>query len=468
MRITVMGVGYVGLVTSVGFSHEHDVTAYDVDKNKISALIAGDLPIYEPGLKEQIAATKKGSLKFTSSIDEAAQDPEIIILAVGTPPRSDGSANLEYLEQAAHEIASRLRAPCPLVVKSTVPSGTCDELWKRLHDDYPYVDAVVSNPEFLREGSAFKDFLRPNRIIIGHGGRPEDKQAAHRLANAYQTIKAGSANLGTARILFMNRKSAELTKHASNAMLAVRISFMNELSHLCDKTGADITEIAKGMGYDHRIGPAFLNAGPGFGGSCFPKDLQALVHTANKHSQPLRIAEGALHANDWQRDRLAYNLAHAFRVDFWNRQTVTLWGVTFKPETDDIRESPALTLITQLVRNGARVIVSDPKGLKNAEEHCDAMGLLDPSLSKRLTFEQDPYKAAEGANILALMTEWKEYQQPNWSLLASVMKSPAGIFDARNIYDPQEVRLAGFYYKGIGRGAERADTPMKRAYAVNE
>jgi UDPglucose 6-dehydrogenase len=432
MKIAVVGTGYVGLVTGAGFSDfGHDVTCVDIDPQRVSALRQGEIPIFEPGLPELVQRNAKlGRLRFTTSISEAVPGASIAMIAVGTPSRPDGSADLSYVLEAARQIGAALTGFAVVVTKSTVPVGTADQVREAVAQTAKHPFAVASNPEFLKEGDAVNDFLKPARVILG----VEDPRALAILRDAY----AGIMRTGD-RIQVTDIRSAELTKYAANAMLATRISFMNELARLAEIVGADIEAIRKGIGSDPRIGAKFLFAGAGFGGSCFPKDLRALLHTARDHDVPLGVVDAAERANERQKRVLGERVIAHFGGKLAGKK-VAVWGLAFKPETDDIRESPALTLVEQLRAAGAQIVGYDPAGAANFKAQVgDAIELAD-----------EPYAAATGADALVLVTEWHELRHPDLPRLKAAMRTPV-LFDGRNVWSPTETRAAGFGYYGIGR-----------------
>lgn len=436
MKIAVVGTGYVGLVAGTCLAEVgHDVTCVDQDEAKIEGLRAGQLPIYEPGLEDLVPRNMEaGRLHFTTALAHAMEGAEVAYIAVGTPPGEDGSADLQYVEAVAEGIAATLdpgaAAPTTVVVKSTVPIGTCDRVKALIsaHSDAKF--DVVSNPEFLREGVAVGDFLHPDRVVVGVE-RPEVAEVMRRV---YAPILEGGAEL-----IVMNVRSSELTKYASNAMLATRISFMNELARLAGGLGADIDLVRQGMGSDGRIGPAFLRAGVGYGGSCFPKDIQALLRTASNSGVHLEILTAVEDVNARQKRWLVDLVQEALGADLAGRR-FALWGLAFKPDTDDMREAPAITIARALSAAGATVTAYDPEASETAAV---AMG-------DTVTIVGDPYEAAEGADALLLVTDWKQFAAPDWARLKGLMAGDR-VYDGRNLWDPAEVRAHGFQYQGIGR-----------------
>lgn len=432
MRIAVVGTGYVGLVTGAGFADfGHDVTCVDIDETRVQKLRAGEVPFYEPGLHDLIKRnTTLERLRFTTSTKEAMEGAQIAFIAVGTPSGNDGSANLQYVMDAAKQIGETMTNFTVIVTKSTVPVGTGDKVKEVVKSVAKHPFAVASNPEFLKEGDAVNDFRKPSRVIVG----VDDPKALDLLREVYRGVVRTND-----RLHVMDIHSAEITKYASNCMLAVRISFMNELSRLCETVGADIEAIRKGMGSDPRIGNKFLFAGAGFGGSCFPKDLRALVHTGQQHDVPLAVVDAAIRANEKQKRVVGEKVLAHFGGNL-NGRKIAIWGLAFKPETDDIRESPALTTIDQLLKAGATVTGYDPEAMPN----------IRAQLGNSIELAKDAYTAAQGADATVLITEWHELRNPEFARLKAAMKSPV-LFDGRNVWSPEEARAAGFTYFGIGR-----------------
>jgi UDPglucose 6-dehydrogenase len=432
MRIAVVGTGYVGLVTGAGFADfGHDVTCVDIDETRVQKLRAGEVPFYEPGLHDLIKRnTTLERLRFTTSTREAVEGAQIAFIAVGTPSTPDGSANLQYVLDAAKAIGEAMTGFTVIVTKSTVPVGTGDKVHEVVKSVAKHPFAVASNPEFLKEGDAVNDFRKPARVVVG----VNDPKALDVLREVYRGVVRTND-----RLHVMDIHSAEITKYASNCMLAVRISFMNELSRLCETVGADIESIRKGMGSDPRIGNKFLFAGAGFGGSCFPKDLRALVHTGMEHDVSLGVVDAAIRANEKQKRVLGEKVLAHFNGNL-NGKKIAIWGLAFKPETDDIRESPALVVIEQLQKAGAMIAGYDPEAMPN----------IKAQLGNTIELTKDAYSAAAGADAVVLVTEWHELRNPELSRLKSVMKSPVA-FDGRNVWIPEEMRSAGFTYYGIGR-----------------
>jgi UDPglucose 6-dehydrogenase len=433
MRIAVLGTGYVGLCAGAGFADMgHDVWCFDIDKQKVAALERGEMPIYEPGLAEMVTRNASdGRLRFTDDVAAAVSGAEVVLLAVGTPPAPDGSADLSHLFQAAEMAVQALTGWAVLVTKSTVPVGTGDKLEAMVRKTSRHEVVVAANPEFLKEGNAINDFMKPDRIVIG----TSDRRAAEALQALYAPFTRSRD-----RVLLMDRRSAELTKYAANAMLASRISFMNEMANLCDALGADIELVRKGMGADTRIGNQFLYPGVGFGGSCFPKDLRAAVSTGQEAGVQVELLQAVLAVNIRQKRLLGDRILKHFGGSLRGKR-VAVWGLAFKPGTDDIREAPALTLIEQLLEAGAEVSATDPQALAAAR------GLL----GDRVRLEARSYDCAAGADALALVTEWREYRRPDFTRLKQLMRDPV-VFDGRNQWEPATLQAAGFRYFGIGRG----------------
>jgi UDPglucose 6-dehydrogenase len=439
MKITVIGTGYVGLVSGTCLADVgNDVLCLDVDAEKIRILNSGGIPIFEPGLEAMVARNKAaGRLRFTTSIEEAAAHGAIQFIAVGTPPDEDGSADLQYVVAAARSIGRHMTDYKVVVDKSTVPVGTADkvraaiaeELQKR-NADLPF--AVVSNPEFLKEGAAIEDFMKPDRIVVGSN----DARATDLMRQLYAPFQRNHE-----RLIIMDVKSAELTKYAANAMLATRISFMNELANLAEKLGADIELVRQGIGSDPRIGYHFLYPGCGYGGSCFPKDVQALERTAREAGQELKVLQAVEAANEAQKGVLTAKIVRRFGADL-SGKTFAIWGLAFKPNTDDMREAPSRVLIADLLARGAKVRAYDPVAMHEAQRVCGA----EPGLG----YANSPMAALDGADALVIVTEWKEFRSPDFAAMKSSLKS-AVIFDGRNLYDPAVPRAAGFEYHAIGR-----------------
>ena len=434
MRVAMIGTGYVGLVSGACFADfGHDVTCVDKDTGKIAALGRGEVPIYEPGLTAMVAANARaGRLKFTGDLAGAVKNADAVFIAVGTPSRrGDGHADLSFVYDAAREIAAALDGFTVVITKSTVPVGTGDEVERIVREARPEADvAVVSNPEFLREGAAIRDFKHPDRIVIG----TVDERARELMRELYRPLY-----LNRAPILFTERRTAELTKYAANAFLATKITFINEIADLAEKVGADVQEIARGIGLDNRIGEKFLHAGPGYGGSCFPKDTVALLKTGQDYDAPLRVVEAVVAVNDARKRAMARKVSAALGGELRGK-TVAVLGLTFKPNTDDMREAPSIPLITALQDMGAAVRAYDPEGMQQAKAHVS-----------NVTFCDDAYACAQGASALVIVTEWEQFRALDFERLKAAMTRPL-LVDLRNIYAPEEVRRAGFAYESVGRG----------------
>ncbi|MGP9813768.1 UDP-glucose dehydrogenase family protein [Rhodopseudomonas sp. NSM] len=435
MRIAMIGAGYVGLVSGACFSDfGHHVTCVDNDASKVEALRHGRIPIHEPGLPDLIARNVAGGrLSFASDLDRPVAQADIVFIAVGTPSRrGDGHADLSYVHAATRSLARALDGFTVIVTKSTVPVGTSDEVERIIREENPHADfAVVSNPEFLREGAAIRDFKHPDRIVIG----VDQERARQVIAEVYRPL-----HLNASPILYTDRRTAELTKYAANAFLATKITFINEIADLAEKVGANVQEVARGIGLDNRIGPKFLHAGPGFGGSCFPKDTLALIKTGQDNETPLRIVETVVAVNDQRKRAMARKVSSAFGGNGNLRgKSIAVLGVTFKPNTDDMRDSPAVPLITALQDMGAQVRVYDPVGMPQAEK-----------VIENVTFCRDAYDCARGAHAVVIVTEWEQFRALDLKELASIMASSV-IVDLRNVYSPEEVMRNGFHYCGVGR-----------------
>ncbi|CAM5296284.1 UDP-glucose 6-dehydrogenase OS=Afipia felis OX=1035 GN=ywqF PE=3 SV=1 [Afipia felis] len=435
MRITMIGTGYVGLVSGACFADfGHRVTCVDTDAAKIAALHRGEMPIFEPGLDQLVeTSVKAGRLDFQTDLAGPVGEADAVFIAVGTPSRrGDGHADLSYVHAAAREIAAALKGFTVVVTKSTVPVGTGDEVERIIREVNPSADfAVASNPEFLREGAAIRDFKHPDRIVVG----TDDERARKAMGEVYRPLY-----LNQAPIMYTARRTAELIKYAANAFLATKITFINEIADLSERVGADVQEVARGIGLDNRIGSKFLNAGPGFGGSCFPKDTRALVKTALDHDVPLRIVEAVLAVNDNRKRAMARKVAAAVGGHLRGK-TVAVLGLTFKPETDDMREAPSIPLITGLLDLGARVRAYDPVGMELAKHELPDIG-----------YATDAYDCAKGADVLVIVTEWVQFRALDLVRLKQEMAHPV-IVDLRNIYRRDEMKELGFIYESVGRGA---------------
>jgi UDPglucose 6-dehydrogenase len=437
MKIAVIGTGYVGLVTGTCFAETGVmVTCVDVDSEKVKKLRNGIVPIYEPGLDVMIKRnTEKSNLHFTTDIREGIKDAEAIFIAVGTPPGDDGSADLQNVKKVASEIGQHIYSYTVVVTKSTVPVGTAEvvrnviqkELKKR-KADVPF--DMASNPEFLKEGSAIDDFLKPERIVIGI----DSDRAQEIMRKLYMPFL-----LNNHPIFFMDIASAEITKYAANAMLATRISFINEIANLCDVLGADVNQVRTGIGSDSRIGSKFIYPGAGYGGSCFPKDVKALIKTANDHGYELNVVKAVEKANEYQKTVLFSKIKKHFKNKLKNK-LFGIWGLSFKPQTDDVREASSLVIIDLLLKEGASIIAYDPV----------AMGEIEKIMGNKIRYASNPYEALKNTDALVLITEWPEFRMPDFEKIGKQMKDKV-IFDGRNIYNPDEIKRAGFTYYGIGR-----------------
>jgi UDPglucose 6-dehydrogenase len=433
MRITMIGSGYVGLVSGACFSDfGHDVVCVDKDAGKIAALEAGRMPIYEPGLAQLVEANvKAGRLRFTTDLKGAVAGADAIFIAVGTPSRrGDGHADLTYVYEATREIAAAVTGPTVVVTKSTVPVGTGDRVEDILREERPDVAiAVVSNPEFLREGAAIGDFKRPDRIVIG----TDDARARKVMSEVYRPLY-----LNESPLLFTGRRTSELIKYAANAFLATKITFINEIADLCEVVGADVQDVSRGIGLDNRIGKKFLHAGPGYGGSCFPKDTLALLKTAEDFESPVHIVEAVVKANDSRKRAMGRKVLKALGDDAKGK-TVAVLGLTFKPNTDDMRDAPAIAIVQTLEDAGVAVRAYDPEGMEAAK-----------AIMPNVTYCANAYEAAEGADAVALVTEWDIFRALDLKRLAGAMAAPVMV-DLRNVYRPDEVKAAGFAYTSVGR-----------------
>ena len=433
MRITMIGSGYVGLVSGACFSDfGHDVICVDKDAAKIDALHAGRMPIYEPGLEQLVAANvAAGRLTFTTDLAAAVAGADAIFIAVGTPSRrGDGHADLTYVFEATKEIAAAVTGPVVVVTKSTVPVGTGDRVEEILREERPDIQiAVVSNPEFLREGAAIGDFKRPDRIVIG----TEDANAKDVMREVYRPLY-----LNESPILFVGRRTSELIKYAANAFLATKITFINEIADLCEAVGANVQDVSRGIGLDNRIGSKFLHAGPGYGGSCFPKDTLALLKTAEDHESPVHIVEAVVKVNDSRKRAMGRKVLHALGEEPRGK-TVAVLGLTFKPNTDDMRDAPSLAVIQSLQDAGVTVRAYDPEGMEAAK-----------AMMPGVTYCRDAYEAATGADAVAIVTEWDIFRALDLKRLAGVMTAPVMV-DLRNVYRPDDVTRLGFAYSSVGR-----------------
>jgi UDPglucose 6-dehydrogenase len=434
MKIAIVGTGYVGLVSGAGFADfGHEVVCVDNDISKIESLRAGIIPIYEPGLDEMVEKNRRaGRLSFTTDIKDALQGAQVVFIAVGTPAsrRGDGYADLTYVYGAAKEIAPFLNDYKVVVIKSTVPVGTARQVARIIRETNPDANFdMASNPEFLREGEAIEDFMKPNRIVIG----VDNARAEEILKEIYRPFL-----LAEIPFVIMSIESAELTKYASNAFLATKISFINEIAALCEETGANVLDVAHGMGLDARIGKSFLQAGPGYGGSCFPKDTRALLRIAQEHGVALRIVEAVVEVNEAQKARMVRKIRLALGGSEAGK-TIAVLGLTFKPDTDDMREAPSLTILPALIERGAIIRAHDPQGMKEAKK-----------LLPDLIYCSSPYEACEGSDAVVLLTEWREYRALDLQRLKKLLREPIFI-DLRNVYRRKQMEDAGFIYYSVGR-----------------
>ena len=438
MNIAIVGTGYVGLVSGACFADTGaNVTCVDVDKNKVEQLLRGEMPIYEPGLDKLVEKNvKAGRLKFTTSLADILDEQQIVFSAVGTPPDEDGSADLKYVLQVAKTIGENMNKYIVVVTKSTVPVGTAQKVKAAIQAeldkrgvDIPF--DVASNPEFLKEGNAIKDFMSPDRVVIG----VETERAKKLLTKLYKPFM-----MNNFRVIFMDIPSAEMTKYAANSMLATRISFMNDIANLCELVGADVNMVRAGIGSDTRIGRKFLYAGCGYGGSCFPKDVKALIQTADKAGYSMEVLKAVERVNEYQKTVLFKKLQAAFHNEPLRGKTITMWGLAFKPETDDMRESTALVIIDLLLMAGCNIRAYDPIAMDECRRR----------IGDKLTYCRDMYDAVLDADALLLLTEWKEFRLPSWEVIHKAMKNPL-VIDGRNIFDAEELAEVGFEYHGIGK-----------------
>jgi UDPglucose 6-dehydrogenase len=437
MKIIVVGSGYVGLVTGACFAESGvHVTCVDIDNKKIQDLKNGIIPIYEPGLDDIIKRNfEKKRLLFTTAISDGFEGTEVVFIAVGTPPDEDGSADMKHVLEVAKQVGQLITEHLVVVTKSTVPVGTSEKIRKTIQKELDKRKSdvrfdIASNPEFLKEGAAIEDFQKPERIVIGI----DNEKTGEIMKRLYLPFV-----LNNHPILFMDIASAEITKYAANAMLATRISFINEIANLCDILGADINNVRKGIGSDSRIGSKFIYPGIGYGGSCFPKDVKALIKTAHDNGYELNVAKAVELTNENQKNIIFNKMSEFFKKDFKNK-VIGMWGLSFKPKTDDIREASSLVLIEKLLLSGAKVKVYDPAAIHETKK----------LLGNKIEYATDPYDAVTGVDAMALITEWPEFHFPDLNMMAKLMKGKV-IFDGRNIYDPEEIRNQGFVYFGIGR-----------------
>lgn len=436
MKITIVGTGYVGLVTGTCFSEVGvDVTCVDIDEKKIENLRRGILPIYEPGLEEMVLRNAlKNRLHFSTSLEESMKDSEVVFIAVGTPPDEDGSADLKYVLGVAASIGKFMTHPIAVVTKSTVPVTTAEKVRRSVQEQLDKRGAkiefyVASNPEFLKEGAAIEDFMKPDRIVVGTD-RPEAEEIMRKLYKPF--VMNGHP------IIFMDIPSAEMTKYAANAMLATKISFMNDIANLCEIMGADVNMVRRGIGSDGRIGHKFIYPGIGYGGSCFPKDVKALIKTARENGYDMRILNSVEDVNEAQKEVLFDKVKKHFKGDLKGRK-FALWGLSFKPKTDDMREAPSLVIIDKLLNEGASVVAYDPVAMHEAQRILDS----------KIAYAQEMYEALDGADALLIVTEWPEFRVPNFDEISSRLKNKV-LFDGRNIFDPYDMKKQGFSYYCIG------------------
>ncbi len=437
MKIAIVGTGYVGLVSGACFAEMGvEVTCVDIDREEIENLRQGQIPIYEPGLEEMVVRNyREGRLRFTTRLSDCLNDVEAVFCAVGTPPDEDGSADLSYVLAVAHEVGANMENYLVVVTKSTVPVGTAEKVKAAIREelDKRGVDIgfdVASNPEFLKEGAAVKDFMSPDRVVVG----VESSRARELMTRLYSPFM-----LNNFRVIFTDIPSAEMIKYAANSMLATRISFMNDIANLCELVGADVSMVRKGIGSDSRIGSKFLYPGCGYGGSCFPKDVKALIKTAEQNGYSMRVLKAVEEVNEMQKSVLFDKLRNYYQGQL-SGKTIALWGLAFKAETDDMREATSLVTIDRLLKAGCEVRVYDPV----------AIGECRRRLGDAIVYAKDMYDAVLGADGLLLLTEWKQFRLPSWEVVRRSMRAPI-IFDGRNIYDPEELKRIGFDYYSIGR-----------------
>ena len=439
MKIAVIGTGYVGLVTGTCFAETgNTVTCIDIDEEKVNKLSKGEMTIYEPGLEKLLKRNlREGRLKFTTNLADSVNDSLLLLLALPTPPGEDGSADLSAILKVANDLGKIIKEYKIIIDKSTVPVGTADKVRKAVAANCRSDFDVVSNPEFLREGLAVEDFMKPDRVIIG----TSSEKAKKILTDLYAPfVRQGNP------LVFMDVRSAELTKYAANSFLATKISFMNEIAILCEKLGADVDMVRRGLGSDDRIGKRFLFPGIGYGGSCFPKDVQALVQSAAEVDYSFNILKAVMYVNERQKTYLLPRIKKYFNNDLKNKK-ITLWGLAFKPNTDDIREAPALAIIDELLTEGASISAFDPEAMPNVKK----------KLGDRITFMSTQYDAIKDCDALIIATEWNEFRTPDFDRMLSLMKHKV-IFDGRNVYEPGRMKDLGFHYESIGRGASINDT----------
>jgi UDPglucose 6-dehydrogenase len=439
MNIAVVGTGYVGLVSGTCLAETgNNVICVDIDAGKVAKLQSGQIPIYEPGLEVLFNRNiKEGRLHFTTNLEEAIKDVTLIFLALPTPPGGDGSADLSFVLGVAEQLGKLMKDYKVIINKSTVPVGTAERTKEAIAKNATVEFDVVSNPEFLREGVAVDDFMKPDRVVVG----TSSLRARKLMEELYRPfVRQGNP------IIFMDERSSEMTKYAANSYLAARISFMNELANLCERTGADVETVRMGMGSDARIGKRFLFPGIGYGGSCFPKDVQALAKTAEENNYDFKILKAVMNVNEIQKHVLVKKIFNHYGKDLSGKK-IALWGLAFKPNTDDIREAPALYIIEDLLNAGAEIVAYDPEGIPNIKQY---FSTLPEEKKSRLHFSDNYYVAAEGADFLAILTEWTEFRTPDFTKVKALLKEPV-IFDGRNLYDLDVMKNEGFYYNSIGR-----------------
>ena len=439
MNIAVVGTGYVGLVSGTCLAETgNNVICVDIDAGKVAKLQSGQIPIYEPGLEVLFNRNiKEGRLHFTTNLEEAIKEVTLIFLALPTPPGGDGSADLSFVLGVAEQLGKLMKDYKVIINKSTVPVGTAERTRESIAKNATVEFDVVSNPEFLREGVAVDDFMKPDRVVVG----TTSERARKLMEELYRPfVRQGNP------IIFMDERSSEMTKYAANSYLAARISFMNELANLCERTGADVETVRMGMGSDARIGKRFLFPGIGYGGSCFPKDVQALAKTAEENNYDFKILKAVMNVNEIQKHVLVEKIFNHYGADLTGKK-IALWGLTFKPNTDDIREAPALYIIEDLLNAGAEIIAYDPEGIENVRQY---FSYLPEHLKSKLNFASNYYEVLNGADFLAILTEWTEFRTPDFSKVKSLLKE-AVVFDGRNLYDLDTMKAEGFYYNSIGR-----------------
>ncbi|MDZ7773982.1 MAG: UDP-glucose/GDP-mannose dehydrogenase family protein [Balneolaceae bacterium] len=437
MKIAIVGTGYVGLVSGTCFADSgNDVTCVDIDENKVKRLRDGEIPIYEPGLETLFnRSVREGRLHFTTDLESAVREAEIVFLCLPTPPGADGQADLSAVLKVAGQLGGLLNGYKVIVNKSTVPVGTAERVRKAIAEGTEEEFDVVSNPEFLREGAAVDDFMKPERVVIG----TSSERAAEIMTTLYEPfVRSGNP------IIVMDERSSELTKYAANAMLATKITFMNEIANICERVGANVDNVRRGIGTDSRIGKRFIFAGIGYGGSCFPKDVQAIHYTASQNGYDFRILDSVMKVNESQKVSIVKKMENYYGTDDFSGKTFGLWGLSFKPETDDVREAPALYIARELVRRGAELLAYDPEAIETFRE------AIDPETLEGIRFVDDQKKAIDGVDALVICTEWNEFRRPTVDNFASHMEK-AVIFDGRNLYDLDRARKAGITYISVGR-----------------